>query len=81
MLVGETAEKSFTITNVSSFPVNFNLDSLVSGVENISKMKPFLFQPSQGTIAAQSKYEVKIIFQPDHASNEYFDVLLVDIPN
>lgn len=61
-LVGETVERTFTISNISSFPVNFNLDSQVSGVENISKQKPFLFMPSFGTIAAQSKYEVKILF-------------------
>lgn len=26
-------------------------------------------------------YEVKITFQPDHDSNNYFDQLLIDIPN
>ena len=81
VLVGETAEKSFAITNVSSFPVTFNLTSLVSGVENISKEKPFLLVPSGGTIPSKSEYTVKIIFQPDHESNDYFDVMLIDIPN
>ena len=37
IIVGETAERSFTITNVSSFPVNFNLVSQVNGVDNQSK--------------------------------------------
>jgi hypothetical protein len=37
--------------------------------------------PSEGTIKAKSTYDVKIIFQPDHPSNNYFDVLLIDIPN
>jgi hypothetical protein len=37
VLVGETAEKQFTISNVSSFPVNFNLSSQVAGVDNLSK--------------------------------------------
>ena len=50
-------------------------------MENQSKLEPFLFQPSQGTVPAKSAYEVKIIFQPDHESNNYFDVLLIDIPN
>ena len=34
VLVGEQAEKTFQIQNVSSFPVNFNLESQVHGVEN-----------------------------------------------
>ena len=37
--------------------------------------------PSQGTIKANETYKVKVIFQPDHASNDYFNVLLIDIPN
>ena len=37
--------------------------------------------PSTGTIAAKSAYTVKIVFQPDHASNQYFDMLEIDIPN
>ena len=81
ILVGETAEKSFAIKNVSSFPVNFHLVSQVAGVDNISKEKPFLLVPSGGTIPAHSDYTVKIIFQPDHESNNYFDVMLIDIPN
>lgn len=81
VLVNETAERTFTIKNISSFPVNFNLVSLVSGVENNKKRMPFLLMPSQGTIKAKSDYEVKIIFQPDKVSNNFFDVLLIDIPN
>ena len=81
ILLGENAERTFTITNVSSFPVNFELVSQVNGVENQSKQAPFLYVPSAGTIEANGKYEVKIIFQPDHQSNNYFDVILIDIPN
>jgi hypothetical protein len=81
VLVGETSEKSFQITNVSSFPVNFELVSQVWGVDNQSKQKPFLYMPSAGTVEANGTYEVKILYQPDHHSNEYFDVVLIDIPN
>jgi len=34
ILVNETAEKSFMISNVSSFPVNFTLNSEAAGVDN-----------------------------------------------
>mmetsp|Transcript_1541 Transcript_1541/g.2718 ORF Transcript_1541/g.2718 Transcript_1541/m.2718 type:complete len:459 (-) Transcript_1541:18-1394(-) len=81
VFVNEVAEKTFTITNISSFPVNFELKSEVAGVENLSKQAPFLMIPSKGTIAAKKNYEVRIVFQPDHDSNNYFDVLLIDIPN
>lgn len=46
VILGETTEKTFDITNISSFPVNFNLVSLAQGVENISKQCPFLLIPS-----------------------------------
>lgn len=81
ILANENIEKTFTIENISSFPVNFDLKSFVEGVENVSKKRPFLYIPSKGTIPAKEKYEVKIIFQPDHESNNYFDVVLIDIPN
>ena len=81
VLVNEISEKSFKITNVSSFPVNFKLLSEANGVDNLSKKRPFLLVPSEGTIKAKGTYEVNITFQPDHDSNNYFDVLLIDIPN
>ena len=62
VLVGETSERSFEITNISSFPVTFNLKSEVAGVSNLSKQCPFLLVPSHATIPAQSNYTVKIIF-------------------
>jgi hypothetical protein len=37
VVLGETTEKTFDITNISSFPVNFNFVNLAHGVENISK--------------------------------------------
>mmetsp|Transcript_69398 Transcript_69398/g.96254 ORF Transcript_69398/g.96254 Transcript_69398/m.96254 type:complete len:233 (+) Transcript_69398:2197-2895(+) len=81
VLVNEYVEKTFKISNVSSFPVNFDLVSEVSGVENINKQNAFTLIPSQGTIKANETYEVKVIFQPDHHSNDYFNVLLIEIPN
>lgn len=62
VLVGETSERSFEISNISSFPVTFNLKSEVAGVSNLSKQCPFLLVPSHATIPAQQTYTVKIIF-------------------
>ena len=45
VLSNESVEKSFSIKNVSTFPVNFELISKVSGVENKSHLKPFTLIP------------------------------------
>ena len=81
VMANEYIEKSFSIKNISTFPVTFNLLSQVAGVPNRSKLAAFTLIPATATIKPQSDYPVKIIFQPDHFSNQYFDVLLVDIPN
>jgi len=81
IIVGETYEKSFKIKNISSFAVKFQLMSQVFGIENRKKQVPFLMIPQTATIPARETYEVKIIFQPDFASNHFFDMLLIDIPN
>jgi len=81
IIVGETYEKSFKIKNVSSFAVKFQLLSQVFGIENRKKQVPFLMIPQTATIPAKETYEVKIVFQPDFASNHFFDMLLIDIPN
>jgi hypothetical protein len=79
--VGEIYEKSFKIKNLSSFTVKFELLSQVFGVENRKKQVPFLLVPQTGTIGVNKTYEVKIVFQPDFASSQFFDMLLIDIPN
>lgn len=81
ILVGETYEKTFKIKNVSSFQVKFQLISQVFGIENRKKQVPFLMVPQTAVIKEHETYEVKIIFQPDFASNHFFDMLLIDIPN
>ena len=81
VLVNDTVEKAFKIKNVSSFPAKFNLQSQVQGCINNKKVVPFVLIPATATIPAKTTYEVKILFQPDHVDNHYFDVLLIDIPN
>jgi hypothetical protein len=62
VIQNEFVEKTFSIKNVSSFPVNFELISKVQGVENKSKLKTFTFIPQQGTIKANSDYPIKILY-------------------
>jgi hypothetical protein len=40
-----------------------------------------LLVPQTATIPAKETFEIKILFQPDYANNNFFDMLLIDIPN
>ena len=51
------------------------------GCSNKKKTVPFVLIPATATILYKTIYEVKILFQPDHVDNNYFDVLLIDILN
>lgn len=62
VIQNESVEKGFSIKNVSSFPVNFELITKVSGVENKSHLKPFTLVPGIGTIKPNSDYQIKIQF-------------------
>ena len=42
---------------------------------------PFLLIPQTAVIGPKETYEVKIVFQPDQVNNNFFEILLVDIPN
>ena len=42
---------------------------------------PFLLIPQTATIGPKETYEVKIVFQPDQVNNNFFEILLIDIPN
>jgi len=40
-----------------------------------------LLIPQTAVIGPKKTYEVKIVFQPDKVNNNFFEILLVDIPN
>lgn len=79
VLANEQQVKTFHVRNISGFPVKFELNSKIQGVENHSLLTPFTLIPAHGQIEAMKEYEVKIIFQPDHESDHFFNVLLVNI--
>jgi len=62
VVANELTNRSFKVRNVSSFPVKFELNSKVRGVDNHSLLKPFTLIPGHGMIEAMQEYEVKIIF-------------------
>lgn len=81
VVVADSVEKTFTIKNVSSFPVKFQFVKKAEGVGNKNNLKTFTYVPSEGTIKANENFPIKIIFSPDHSSNHFFDIIQIDIPN
>ena len=48
---------------------------------NKSKQYTFSLIPSQGTITDNFTYKVKLILQLNQVNDDYFEVLLIEIPN
>ena len=80
-LSGEKQEKNFEVKNVSNFSLDFNLKLLASGLKRTDGQEAFLFLPSKGTLKAGENLQIKIIFNPDRVSEDYFNLIKVDVPN
>jgi hypothetical protein len=80
-LPNEKLEKSFEIKNVSNFSLEFNLKTLASGIKKTDGQEAFLFIPSKGALKAGETLQIKIIFNPDRVSEEYFNYIKIDVPN
>lgn len=81
-MVNNILEKSFIITNKSTFNINFEIKVLKSGKKNNSGYKPFCFIPYKGVIKASSNVPVKVSFLGDHQDySNFFEYILVDVPN
>lgn len=78
---GHRIQKKFKIKNVSNFALDFKLDKLVSGLQNTNGMEAFIFLPSEGKIPAFGEVEVIARFQPDRVSEQYFHLIVIDVPN
>jgi hypothetical protein len=80
ILVNECVEKEFVIKNVSNFPVKYSFDKKIEGVVNKKGLSNFTI-PSGGIIPALSSETIKVIFNPDRVSNDYFQILKLNVPN
>lgn len=80
-LPNEKLEKTFDIKNVSNFSLDFDLKMLSSGLKRSDGQEAFLFIPSKGTIKAGEVLQVRIIFNPDRVSEQYFNFIKIDVPN
>lgn len=80
-LPNEKLEKTFEIKNVSNFSLEFNLKLLGSGIKRTDGQEAFLFIPSKGSLKAGENLQIKVIFNPDRVSEEYFNYVKIDVPN
>lgn len=80
-LPNEKLEKTFEIKNVSNFSLEFNLKTLGSGIKRTDGQEAFLYIPSKGNLKAGEALQIKIIFNPDRVSEEFFNYIKIDVPN
>ena len=80
-LPNEKLEKSFDIKNVSNFALDFDLKLLSSGIRRTDGQQAFLFIPSKGNLKAGETLQIRVVFNPDRVSEEYYNFIKVDVPN
>jgi len=81
VLLGEYVEKTFTIQNLSNFQLSFKLVSKAKGVQNKQGSQVFSYIPSEGKIQAHKTLDVKVIFRPDRVSENFYEVVTIDVPH
>lgn len=78
---GDTHEKTFTLKNISSFAYDFNFIKRAKGSQNYNGLHNFVYIPSYGRIEPNQQTQIKVKFNPDHASMTYYEHILIEIPN
>ena len=71
VVLGEYAEKTFKVQNVSNFAFDVKLRSLNKGIQNQNRSEVFAFIPSEFSIQSQEEIDIKVIFKPDRVSERF----------
>jgi hypothetical protein len=79
LLVGEETGKTFKLTNPTLFPFDFELQCATLGTSNKNGKKAFYFSPWQGRLEAGETKAVKVVFQPSEVSDDYTELLRIQI--
>ena len=80
VVLDQYAEKTLSVKNICNFEVEFVLEKIGSGVENINSARPFLYVPSSGKIPANGQVDIKILFKPDRINQNFFQKVKVNVP-
>ena len=81
LLVGDECTAVVTIENTSEFALRYHLVSLGSGHANDGPLPPFDLSPCEAEIAGGESRQLTVRFSPDHASDAFWDLLEVSVPN
>ena len=81
ILPGEKMERTFDIKNVSNFSLDYNLQIMSTGLARTDGREAFLYVPSKGTIKAGETIQIRLIFNPDRVSEQYYNLIKIDVPN
>lgn len=85
VLARQQSVVEITLTNASSFPLEFAITPLskeAATITSVTGLPVFSFSPSEGTIPARSTLVVKVTFHPDHErADHYRERFRVWVPN
>ena len=80
-IANDTIEQTVNLKNIVSFPCEFEIRQLGKGVQNFNGVTNFSYIPNKGKIQPGQTLPLKVRFNPDHQHENYFEHILVDIPN
>ena len=81
VLVGSEASKTVTIENKSAFAVGYTLKLLQAGHTNNGAAPAFDVSPTEAEIAGGATLTLTVRFAPDLASDGFWQLLEVSVPN
>jgi len=81
LLVGDEGSRTVTIENTSAFSLRYTLTPQQAGHGNDGPLPPFDVTPVEAEIAGGASLQLTVRFSPDHASDDYWQLLEVSVPN
>ena len=81
LLIGDESEATVMIEITSEFALRYVLVTLGSGHSNDGPLPPFDVTPCEAEIQGGKSLELTVRFSPDHASDAFWQLLEVSVPN
>ena len=81
LLVGDESTSKVVIENTSEFALRYHLQTLGMGHSNNGPLPPFDVTPCEAEIEGGKSLELTVTFSPDHASDAFWQLLEVSVPN
>ena len=81
LLSGDEITSTVIVENTSEFALRYHLVTLAKGHSNDGPLPPFDISPCEAEIAGGESLSLKVRFNPDHASDAYWHLYEVSVPN